>query len=96
MIATGLVRALEQDLGRLRNAAVAFDIAVESDMGLKTRDMLYRNTILSLSHLFITAGVAVGGRRPFGRGGRDLRRPHGQGEERVAPASVPGDGVRTA
>ena len=60
MIATGLVRALEQDLGRLRNAAVAFDIAVESDMGLKTRDMLYRNTILSLSHLFITAGVAVG------------------------------------
>jgi hypothetical protein len=60
MIATGLVRALEQDLGRLRNAAVAFDIAVESDMGLKTRDTLYRNTILSLSHLFITAGVAVG------------------------------------
>ncbi len=60
MIATGLVRALEQDLERLRNAAVAFDIAVESDMGLKTRDMLYRNTILSLFHLFITAGVAVG------------------------------------
>ncbi len=64
MIATGLVRALEQDLGRLRNAAVAFDIAVESDMGLKTRDMLGRNTILSLSHLFITAGVAVGAAVP--------------------------------
>ncbi len=64
MIATGLVRALEQDLERLRNAAVAFDIAVESDMGLKTRDMLYRNTILSLSHLFITAGVAVGAAAP--------------------------------
>ena len=60
MIATGLVRALEQDLGRLRNAAVAFDIAVESDMDLKTTSALYRNTILSLSHLFITAGVAVG------------------------------------
>lgn len=60
MIATGLVRALEQDLGRLRNAAAAFDIAVESDMGLETMGMLYRNTILSLSHLFITAGVAVG------------------------------------
>lgn len=60
MIATGLVRALEQDLGRLRNAAAAFDIAVESDMGLETRGLLYRNTILSLSHLFITAGVAVG------------------------------------
>ena len=60
MIATGLVRALEQDLGRLRNAAAAFDIAVESDMGLETMGMLYRNTILSLSHLFITAGFAVG------------------------------------
>jgi len=65
MIATGLlVRALEQDLGRLHNAAVAFDTAVESDMGLKTMDTLYRNTILSLSHLFITAGVAVGAAVP--------------------------------
>ena len=60
MITTGLVRALEQDLGRLRNAAAAFDIAAESDMDLKTMGTLYRSTILSLSHLFITAGVAVG------------------------------------
>lgn len=64
MIVSSLLKALEHDMGRLHNAAVAFDTAVESDMGLKTRDTLYRNTILSLSHLFITAGVAVGAAAP--------------------------------